>query len=84
MNRIIIPPKQIKYSNTKCTRFSHLDENGEQVYKPKKRFETDKEAIAEAKRKNSLPETIHKYVAYKCKTCCKWHIGKTMKLIENV
>lgn len=78
-----IPPKQIKYENSKCTRFMYIDEDNKPVYRPKKKFETDKEAIAEAKRRNSLPETIHKFVAYKCTTCFKWHVGKTMKEIER-
>jgi hypothetical protein len=72
-----------KYENKQCSTFSHINENGEKVYKPKKQFETDKEAITEAKRLNSLPQTIHKVVAYKCKTCFKWHVGRTFKVIDK-
>jgi hypothetical protein len=60
-----------------------MDANNQPVYKPKKKFETDKEAIIEAKRRNLLPDTIHKYVAYKCMTCFKWHVGKTNKEIKR-
>lgn len=55
--------------------FSHYNEKGEKVYKAKKTFETDKEAIEAARIKNLNPKTIHKYVAYKCKVCHKWHVG---------
>ena len=35
--------------NNPCLRFSHIGVDGQPVYKPKKVFDTDKEAIAYAK-----------------------------------
>lgn len=83
MNRIHYPIKSPKYPNDVCQTFSHIDDNGMMIMKDKKKFLTDKEAIAEAKRVNALDKTIHKLVAYKCKKCQYWHIGRTHKLINK-
>lgn len=76
-------PKQPKYGNKQCETFSHIDINGEKVMKNKQKYDTDKEAIEEARKLNCLPETIHKVVAYKCITCGKWHIGRTSKVLTE-
>lgn len=76
-------PKQPKYGNKQCKTFSHMDINGEKVMKNKQKYDTDKEAIEEARKLNCLPETIHKVVAYKCITCGKWHIGRTSKVLTE-
>ncbi len=68
-----------------CLRFSHIDTNGNPVYKSKKAFDTDKDAIAYAKMVNSMnaDHLIHKLVAYKCSECGKWHIGRTTTLLSE-
>lgn len=76
-------PKQPKYGNKQCETFSHIGTNGEKVMKQKQKYDTDKEAIEEARKLNSLPETIHKAVAYKCGTCGKWHVGRTTKVLTE-
>ena len=45
------------------------------VLKPKKSYETDKEALKIARFLNTQENIIHKMIAYKCSTCGKWHIG---------
>ena len=72
--------KQRKFKNNACKTFSHLDENGDKVWKNKKKFNTLDEAIIEAKRINSLSKTIHKVVSYKCTVCHKYHIGRNGKI----
>lgn len=56
--------------------FSHYDDTGEKRYKAKKAYESEKEAVNAARMMNLKPQTIHKYRAYKCNMCQKWHIGK--------
>lgn len=62
-----------------CVRFDHIDLDGNKVYKPKKCFETDVEAIAYCKQMNKrwIDKFIHKLVAYKCYKCGKWHVGRS-------
>lgn len=57
--------------------------NGQIVEKPKKPYETDKEAIESAKHINLKSKTIHKLVAYKCSVCQKWHIGRNKKELTD-
>lgn len=83
MKRVHYQVKQKKYGNNQCETFSHIGNNGEKVMKLKQKYETDKEAIEEARKLNSLPETIHKAVAYKCVTCGKWHVGRTDKVLTE-
>ena len=45
------------------------------VLKPKKSYETEKEALRIARFLNTKENIIHKMIAYKCSTCGKWHIG---------
>lgn len=45
----------------------------------KKKYKTEKEALAVAAYWNLQPHTIHKIVAYKCPTCGCWHTGKSRK-----
>lgn len=44
--------------------------------KPKRVFNTNEEAISHAKIVNALPDRKFKVVAYKCKTCHKFHVGR--------
>ena len=66
-----------------CKTLERYEENGQMVTKPKKQFDTMDEAIIVAKKKNSEPHQIHKLVAYKCKTCFKYHIGRNGKEISD-
>lgn len=67
-----------KNRTTQCYR----EINGNIVYKRK--LNTSDEAIKEAKRLNNKPNQIHKTVAYKCAICSKYHVGKSLKIINNV
>ena len=77
------PIKSIKLENKACETLLFINEKGERITKPKKKFETLEEAIKECVRVNNKPQTIHKVVSYKCKTCHKFHIGRNGKLIKN-
>jgi hypothetical protein len=68
---------KFKQQNTKCTTFKYIDENGNKVEKPKKPFDSEKEAFKRACFLNAYGSSIHKLAAYKCWTCGKWHIGRT-------
>ena len=54
---------------------SHYKVIGEELI-PKTSYETEKEALNIARNINILPQTIHKFVAYKCSKCGKWHVGR--------
>ena len=56
--------------------FTYYDEKGNKHYKAKKGYNTQDQAVEMARRLNLSPQTIHKYSAYKCQICGKWHIGK--------
>ena len=49
------------------------------VLKPKKSYETEKEALRIARFLNTKENIIHKMIAYKCSTCGKWHVGSNDK-----
>ncbi len=66
-----------------CRTFSHINEKGGKTYKDKKSFETLKEAILECKVLNAKPKQITKLVSYKCRTCCKYHIGRNGKTLTE-
>lgn len=53
------------------------------VTRPKKQFDTLDKAIAVAKLENAKPEHIHKVVAYKCRICFKYHVGRNGKEITD-
>lgn len=58
-------------------------ENGLPIYKPKISFNTLDDAIKQAKRFNSNDHVIHKVVAYKCKVCFKYHLGRNGKELKD-
>jgi hypothetical protein len=64
-----------------CSRLDKIDEQGVKHYTPKKPYDTLDEAIAQAKIYNRYNNT--KLVAYKCKTCFKYHIGRNGKIITD-
>lgn len=51
--------------------------------KPKAVFETLELAIKHAKSVNSKPDRSFKVVAYKCRECYKFHVGKNGSVITN-
>lgn len=53
------------------------------IESPKKAYDTDKQAIAEARSLNLNEKQIHKVIAYKCSICHKWHIGKSNKVLTE-
>jgi len=77
---IHFPVKQVKLSNTACETLLYIDNNGERIFKAKKKFNTLEEAIQECSRINNKPQTIHKVVPYKCKTCHMFHVGRNGKM----
>lgn len=66
-----------------CKTLEYYDSNNQQVFKNKKCFDTLDEAIAVAKEENAKEYHINKVVAYKCKTCFKYHIGRNGKEIKE-
>jgi hypothetical protein len=49
----------------------------------KKKYDTLEEAIEAAKVINKHPQQIHKVVSYKCKLCCRYHIGKNKTILDH-
>ncbi|MDA3856297.1 MAG: hypothetical protein PF569_08620 [Candidatus Woesearchaeota archaeon] len=91
---IILSTESIKYTikiyskslqeSSQCKTF--LNKNigtGEVKYKNKKKYSSDKEAIEAAMRINTMDKTIHKRVAYKCKECFQWHIGRNSTVLSK-
>ena len=63
-----------------CETFSHINtDTMGKVMKPKKAFDNLDDAIKACKTINIRPHNIHKLVSYKCKICCKYHIGRNGK-----
>jgi len=58
-------------------------EDGNPVYKPKKKFTTQDEAIEYAKFVNSQDHVIHKVVPYRCKLCNNYHLGRSGKILTE-
>ena len=50
---------------------------------PKHQYETQDEAIEDAKIINAKPQQIHKVVPYRCNICHKYHLGKNKTLIKR-
>lgn len=49
----------------------------------KRSYNTLDDAIFAAKLNNSKENTIHKYIAYKCDVCYKYHIGKSYRELKE-
>ena len=47
------------------------------------RYETEMDALTEARFLNSLPTSIHKMIAYKCSHCQYWHIGSNGRMLND-
>lgn len=69
--------------SNRCDRILYKKDNGESVTKPKKKYKTDEDAILTCKKINSQRKQIHKVVAYRCKECDGYHIGKTKKVLSK-
>lgn len=66
-----------------CMTLERYDEQGNPVYKPKRVFDTQDDAIEVAKFVNSRDHVIHKVVPYRCKVCKKWHLGRNGKELKE-
>jgi hypothetical protein len=67
-----------------CKTFIRKDpETGQNIYKDKIKYNTDKEAIDAAIKMNCMDKTIHKNVAYKCSICGHWHIGRNSTVLTE-
>lgn len=66
-----------------CKTFSHIDEQGNKVYKFKYKFLTLDDAIARCKELNSRATQLTKLVSYKCMECHYYHIGRNGKPISD-
>lgn len=66
-----------------CQTLLYFDDNGQPVYKDKRKFETLDEAIKQAKIINSQEHRIHKVVSYKCGVCHKYHNGRNGKILKD-
>ena len=56
---------------------------GEPIYHQKKAYDTLEDAIKIAKSINSQDHIIHKVVAYKCKICNKFHLGRNGSILKE-
>lgn len=68
-----------------CVKFAYYGSDGEPIYKNKKAFKTDSEAIAYAKEMNkrNIDKIIRKLVAYKCDKCHMWHVGRSYATLSE-
>jgi hypothetical protein len=66
-----------------CKTIICLDSKGNPVFKEKKKFDTQDEAIEICKIENAKPNRFHKVVPYRCNHCGKYHIGKNGNLIKR-
>jgi hypothetical protein len=66
-----------------CQTLERYDKNLQPVYKPKRAFDTQDEAIEVAKYVNSQDHVIHKVVPYRCKVCNKYHLGRNGKELKE-
>jgi len=73
----------IKIIGMKCQTLERYDEQGQPIYKPKKVYNTQDEAIDVAKFINSQDHVIHKVVPYHCKQCDKYHLGRNGKILKD-
>lgn len=66
-----------------CQTLVRIELTGGRIYKDKKKFDTLDDAIYSCKVLNSKDERISKVVPYKCKWCCKYHIGRNGKQVKE-
>ena len=66
-----------------CQTLERYDENRQPIYKPKRAFDTQDDAIEFAKFVNSQDHVIHKVVPYRCSKCHKYHLGRNGKELKD-
>lgn len=66
-----------------CDTLIRIETNGLKLYKPKKVYENQDDAIEAAKILNSLDHRINKVVPYRCGYCKKFHLGRNGKEIKE-
>jgi len=72
------------YNNeNSCSYILYKEEDGTEVRNPKRRFNTSYDATRSAMYMNLKESTVHKFVAYKCSKCGKYHIGHTKKVLSD-
>ena len=71
----------IKIMEKRCNRTHFKFECGK--LKPKKSYNTEKEALKIARFLNTKENIIHKMVAYKCSECGKWHVGSNSTVLTD-
>ena len=77
--------KKLKYmnANSKHMTFWYYDKDHNPVYKSKKAYNSEHDALIAAFNINIRPETIKKIVAYKCPVCNKWHLGHNNTILST-
>lgn len=70
-------------NDNSCSYLWHKLEDGTEVKRNKKKYETSDFAIAAAMNMNAMEKTIHKFVAYKCNKCGYYHIGHSNKVLTD-
>ena len=72
----------MEVKKTQC-KTERTQEDDSIIVVDKVKFNTLKEAIAEAKKQNAMPGKEYKLVSYKCNVCHKYHIGRNGTLITD-
>lgn len=75
--------KKILLTSGTCQTIVRMRYDGTPIFKEKKKFNTQDEAIVACKTINSNPKTINKVVPYKCKHCNFYHIGRNGNLVKR-
>lgn len=70
---------EVEIKRSHCEKIVLID--GKETTQPKKPFPTLDDAIVAAKKINAYPNIIEKVVAYKCKVCHKYHVGRNGKIL---
>lgn len=71
----------VELKRSHCEKIVLID--GKETTQPKKPFPTLDAAIEAAKKINAYPNITEKVVAYKCKVCHKYHVGRNGKILTS-
>lgn len=66
-----------------CDTIIRTDPDGRKFYRPKRAFKSLDDAISQAKKLNADDGQEIKLVAYKCKHCQMFHIGRSGKPVTD-
>lgn len=69
--------------NKKHMTFWYYDNNHNPVYKVKKIYNREHDALMAAFNINIKPDTIRKIIVYKCPICNKWHLGHNNTILDD-